>query len=233
MAAPSSTKAADFVSAVLRARPQLAVFDCDGTLWSDDAGEGFFSWELEQNVLSDDIVKWARPRYAAYREGRVPEDAMCGEMVTMHRGLSEVEVERLAARYFDSHFVQRIFPEMRELIQRLASAGCEVWAVSSTNEWVIRAAVRHFSIPEERVIAAAAHVVDGIVTGNLLRVPTGEGKPKAIHEVIKRVPDAAFGNSVWDAAMLGIVPHPFVINPTAQLEKVAQERNWPVYRPLD
>ena len=231
LSSPSSITGADFVNRVFHLQPKLAVFDCDGTLWSDDAGEGFFSWELEQNVLPEDIVRWAGPRYAAYRDGRVAEDVMCGEMVTMHRGLTEIEVQRLANRYFDKNFVAHIFPEMKRLVSGLAEAGCEVWAVSSTNLWVIRAAMRHFSLPEERIIAASAQVVDGVITGNLIRVPTGEGKPKAIHEVIRQVPDAAFGNSIWDAAMLGIVRHPFVINPTAQLEKVAQQRHWPVHRP--
>ena len=30
-----------------------------------------------------------RERYAAYKRGEVDETTMCGEMVTMHRGISE------------------------------------------------------------------------------------------------------------------------------------------------
>jgi phosphoserine phosphatase len=106
-----------------------------------------------------------------------------------------------------------------------------VWAVSSTNEWVIRSGMRHFGIPEEKILAAAVRIVDGKVTDGLIRVPTGEGKSKAIHQAIRRAPDAAFGNSIWDAAMLGIARKPFVINPTPQLQKIASERRWPVYFP--
>ena len=229
--AASPSHASQFVESVLRIGPRLAVFDCDGTLWSGDAGEGFFSWELEQGVLSQEIVEWAKPRYTNYRQGRVAEHVMCGEMVTMHRGLTEAEVQRLAARYFDQHFASRIFPEMRTLISELQQSGCEVWAVSSTNEWVIQAAAKHFAISDEKVIAAAAKIVDGRVTNSLLRVPTGEGKPLAIRDVIRRLPDAAFGNSIWDAAMLGMVRYPFVVNPTPELKKVAAQRKWPVYEP--
>ena len=59
-----------------------------------------------------------------------------------------------ATRFFDQFFVEQIFPEMRELIRRLQENGCEVWAVSSSNEWVIRAGMRHFGIPENRILAA-------------------------------------------------------------------------------
>src|SRR6266852_9500664 len=97
----SPSRAADFIQAVLQLKPQLAVFDCDGTLWAGDAGEGFFDWELTRGVVSDEIVRWARPRYADYKAGRVDEDTMCGEMVTMHRGLPEAQVQKAANEYFD------------------------------------------------------------------------------------------------------------------------------------
>ena len=226
-----SGNATDFLNSVLRLQPQVAAFDCDGTLWAGDAGEGFLDWELGQNLLSDEIVRWARPRYVAYRAGKVSEKQMCGEMVTMHRGLTEAEVQRAAIRYFEQHCMRDIFPEMQNLIRRLQDDGCDVWAVSSTNEWVIKAGMPHFGIPEEKILAAAAHIVDGRITDRLLRVPTGKDKPKALHDAIQRAPDAAFGNSIWDVQMLGTARHAFAINPTAQLEKIAKQRRWTVYFP--
>ena len=231
MTTQASARAAQFVDSVLRLRPQLTVFDCDGTLWSGDAGESFFSWELDQNMISEETADWVRKRYAAYREGKVSEDQMCGEMVTIHQGLTEAEVERAAIRYFDQHCVSDIFPEMRQLVELLQKAGCDVWAVSSTNEWVIRAAMRHFGIAPEKVLAASVRIVDGMITNSLVRVPSGEGKPAAIRKEIGRSPDAAFGNSVWDVEMLMMTHHPFAINPTKQLENTAKLRGWPIYRP--
>ncbi len=231
MTTESSPGAVGFVNSVLQLKPPLAVFDCDGTLWSCDAGEGFFYWEMEQNLLSDEIARWARKRYEAYRAGKVSEEQMCGEMVTIHRGLTEAEVERAAIRYFDQHCVRDIFPEMQLLVHLLQGAGSDVWAVSSTNEWVIRAAMRHFGIPERKILAAAVRILDGKITDRLLRVPSGEGKPAAIKEAIGRAPDAAFGNSIWDAAMLLTARHPFAINPTQQLARIAKLRGWPVYQP--
>src|SRR2546423_13595994 len=58
----STHKAADFVASVLRLQPGIAAFDCDGTLWTGDAGEGFFDWELNQGLLPDETVSWARTR---------------------------------------------------------------------------------------------------------------------------------------------------------------------------
>src|SRR5689334_5804389 len=219
-ASPSSV----LIDSVLRLRPTLAVFDCDGTLWAGDAGERFFDWELNRGVLAPDIVRWARERYAEYKAGKVSEDDMCGEMVTLHKGLKEAEVLRLSKEFFEEKFVQNIFPEMRQLISELQDSGCDIWAVSSTNEWVIGEAMKHFGIPQGKILATSVEIENGIITDRLIRVPSGIGKPKAILEVIGRPPDAAFGNSRWDVEMLLIARYAVAVNPNPDLEQVARQR---------
>jgi HAD superfamily phosphoserine phosphatase-like hydrolase len=224
-------RAQGFIDSILRQEPQLAVFDCDGTLWSGDAGEQFFAWEQDEELVPEETVRSMRARYADYKAGNVAEEIMCGEMVTMHKGMIEADVQRAATRFFDLTFVDNIFPEMREVVRRLQAQGCDVWAVSSTNEWVIRAAMRHFGIARDHVLAAAVAIDDRKVTDRLVRVPSGDGKPRVIREVVKRDPDAAFGNSRWDIDMLAIARHPFAVNPNADLEETAQQRGWSIYFP--
>jgi phosphoserine phosphatase len=226
---PSRT--VDFIREVLQLKPQLAVFDCDGTLWAGDAGFGFFDWELTRGLVRDEVVRWARARYQEYLAGQVSEDDMCAEMVTINRGLPVADVMQAAEEFFEEKMLSGFFPEMKDLVLRLHETGCEVWAVSSTSEWVIQAGVKHFGIPSGRILAAAVVAEDGKVTDKVIRVPSGKGKPLAIREVIARTPDAVFGNSVWDADMLEIARHPFVINPTPELLTISGERKWPVYYP--
>jgi HAD superfamily phosphoserine phosphatase-like hydrolase len=221
-----------FLDSILCLEPRVAAFDCDGTLWPGDAGERFFDWELrEGGIVSDALDKPTRARYAAYKRGEVDETTMCGEMVTMHRGVPVVKLMDAAIRFFDQFFVGEIFPEMRELVRRLQENGCEVWAVSSTNEWVIRAAMRHFGVPEVRVLAAKVEVENGVATDRLIRVPSGLGKPEVLREVVKKGIDAAFGNSRWDAEMLAMAKHAFAVNPNPELESSARERGWNIYFP--
>jgi phosphoserine phosphatase len=232
---PAETEA--FLDSILRLELRVAAFDCDGTLWSGDSGERFFDWELsEGDVFPDSISRGIlsrtlRERYAAYKRGEVDETTMCGEMVTMHRGVSELKLMDAARRFFDQFFDAQIFPEMRELVRRLQENGCEVWAVSSTNEWVILAAMKHFGIPESRILAAKVEIDGGIATDRLIRVPSGPGKPEALREVVGKGIDAAFGNSRWDAEMLAMAKHPFAVNPNPDLESIAREQGWRIYFP--
>ncbi len=223
----------EFVKSVLSLKPLAATFDCDGTLWSGDAGEGFFSWELEQEqrLVPEPIALWARARYADYKAGQVAEEVMCGEMVTMHHGLREEVVQQACDTYFPQAIGPNIFPEMRELVERLRESGCDVWAVSSSNQWIIRSAMRYFGILQNRILAAETAVENGIIMDRLIRVPSGPGKPEAIRSVLKSPPDCAFGNAIWDREMLDMSKHPFAINPNADLKEIALTNGWKVYQP--
>jgi len=223
--------ATQFIESVLRLGPQVAAFDCDGTLWSGDAGETFFDWEMKRGIVSEEVARAVRARYAEYKAGKVSEEDMCGEMVTMHKGLSESAVMEAATEFMTLHFPGRVFPEMKQLVHRLKERGCEVWAVSSSNEWLIRAGVKEFGIPESRILAANVELDYGIVTDKLVRVPSGPGKPKALREVAGKEMDAAFGNSRWDVDMLAIAKHAFAVNPNPDLETTAQQRGWAIYFP--
>lgn len=226
-----SGRAAQFIESVLRLAPRVALFDCDGTLWEGDAGADFFYWEIEQGLIPKQVTRWALPRYDDYKAGKVGEETMCGEMVTLHAGIREEEILAAARRFFETVITPRIFPEMRQLTHRLAQSGCRLWAVSSTNEWVIRVGASHFGFPAERVLAASVAVENGRATGRLLRVPTDEGKAAVVRELIGDSVDAAFGNSVHDAAMLELARHGFAINPNPDLEPMAARHGWIVYRP--
>jgi phosphoserine phosphatase len=136
-----------------------------------------------------------------------------------------------ATRFFEEYFVRQIFPEMRELVRRLEGNGCDIWAVSSSNEWVIRAGMKHFGIPENRILAAKMGVENGIITDRLIRVPSGPGKPEALLKSVKGNIDAAFGNSRWDTEMLAMAKHAFAVNPNPDLAATAHAHGWPVYFP--
>ena len=220
-----------FADSILALRPRIAVFDCDGTLWSGDSGADFFYWQIDRGMFTHDVAERAAARYADHKQGKVDEETMCGEMVTINAGTAMQTLEEAAEEFFPSVVEQRIFPEMLRLARELASAGCEVWAVSSTNDWVVREGVKRFGIPGRRVLAAAVHVDDGRATNRLIRVPSGPGKATAVQEVVRKPIDVCFGNSIHDAAMLEIARHAIAVNPNSDLEKIAQERSWQVHWP--
>lgn len=218
---------------VFRSAHHVAVFDCDGTLWGGDSGHGFMVWTIDQGLVSRSTSDWMDTRYRAYLAGNVTELQICGEMVQMYAGLHEQELRSAASRYFNEHVRPQIFVEVASLVAALREANVELWAVSSTNKWVISEGVRDFGIPENRVLAAEAKVSDEIITSELIDVPTGPAKAAALTGVGLPHPDAVFGNSLHDLAMLEIASHPYPINPSLGLLEVCAKRGWGFFRPRE
>ena len=230
-AAPPRYTPTQFEAAVLALRPTTAVFDCDGTLWSGDSGYGFMVWSIEAGLVSRNASDWIDSRYRLYLNNQVSETDMCGEMVQLYAGLQESELRHAAADYFRSHVEAHIFPEVRALIEKLKAQGADIWAVSSTNNWVIEEGIRRFDIPASRVLAAEVKVVDGRITSDLIDVPSGDGKSAALKHAGVDRPDAVFGNSIHDAAMLRIAKRAFPVNPTPGLLEIAADYGWSVFYP--
>jgi len=222
---------ADFHAHVHALTAAVAVFDCDGTLWSGDAGSGFMHWTIQTGLLSRDSSGWMDDRYRGYLRGEIDELTICGEMVQVYRGLREQEIRSAAAEFFCTHIEPNIFPEMLDLVAALHQAGVNIWAVSSTCDWVIEAALKRFNILSARILATRVQIDGGLITETLLDVPTGEGKVTSLARVGITAPDAVFGNSIHDAAMLSIARRAFPVNPTPALIEYSAEHSWPIFYP--
>jgi phosphoserine phosphatase len=227
----------DFHARVHALNPTVAVFDCDGTLWSGDAGSQFMRWSMETGVLSTQKTAWLNERYEGYKRGDVSELAICGEMVQVYAGISIATLREAAATFFQEHIEHRIFPELLQLVTELQARGCDIWAVSSTNDWVIEEGVKRFNIPANRVLSARVKPANDLATEILIDVPTDEGKVTALCNAGITAPHAVFGNSVHDAAMLAIahsaagLSGAFPVNPSLDLITRSTKEGWPIYYP--
>ena len=220
-----------FLQSVRNARPRTAVFDFDGTLWPGDAGSGYMHWTMATRLLPPAAAHSILDRHAMYVRGEVDEVAICGEMTSCYAGISEEALRASARAYFRDHVQPHFFAEMIALVQELQAGGADVWAVSSTNSWMIEEGVRDLGIATDHVLAATIAFEDGIATGTIMDVPSDEGKATALRRVGLTHPDAVFGNSIHDLHMLEMAAHPYPVNPTAALAQMAAERGWPVYYP--
>jgi HAD superfamily hydrolase (TIGR01490 family) len=225
-----TTPAQSLRDLALALRPRAAAFDCDGTLWDADSGMEFFYWIIAQGLVDKETAARALPRYEQYRAGRVPEETMCGEMVQVCRGLSVEGIKQAARAFFRQNIQPLIFPEMLALTTALRDQGCELWAVSSSNQWLIEVEAEPFGFVPERILSAAVEEEDGIATDRLLRVPTGPSKAAILRERAGSI-DLGFGNSVHDVAMLELAGRAFAVHPNPDLEEMARARGWAVFQP--
>lgn len=61
----------EFLDSTRSGSPRVAVFDCDGTLWSGDAGSSFMKWTIETGLVSREVIDAIDARYRSYLRGEV------------------------------------------------------------------------------------------------------------------------------------------------------------------
>jgi phosphoglycolate phosphatase-like HAD superfamily hydrolase len=206
---------------------RIAVFDNDGTLWSESPFYFQFAFVLDRmKVLALQHPEWKdNLLYSAVLRDDLKAVAEAGErglleLATItHAGMTTEEFSKIVedwianARHpkFNRLYTEVIFQPMLELLAYLRANGFKTFIVSGGGVEFMRVwAEGVYGIPPEQVIGSSIvtkfEMREGIPV--LTRLPQlnfmddNVGKPVAINMHIGRRPIAAFGNSDGDLQML-------------------------------
>lgn len=220
------------VTQLCQAGAGLAVFDADGVLWREDAGNTFLLWQVKNHILLPETEREARDGWEAYTRGELGELELAVLCASVLRGLPEAQVAAQSEAFFNEHILPHAVPETHRWARRLQDAGIEVWLVSGSHRWLIAAAARVLGLSADRLLAVSVEVEDGLCTGEVPEPVTyGAGKAHAIRRQLPgRQPDFAIGNTIADRYMLEMAPFAVAFEPDADLLALAEERGWAVIR---
>ena len=206
---------------------RIAVFDNDGTLWSEQP-------IYVQLAFTFDRIKALTSQHPAWKTTQpfkaVLEDDLKGVLATGQKGLFEliaathagidtetfrstVEQWLKTARHprTGRPYTEMIYQPMLELLAHLEARGYKTYIVSGGGIEFMRPWTEMvYGIPPERVIGSSIkskfQIVEGVpkIIGlpQLQFIDDGPNKPIAIQERIGRRPVMAFGNSDGDREML-------------------------------
>jgi len=206
---------------------RIAVFDNDGTLWSEQPMMFQFAFAIDRlKALAPQHPEWKdKKTLAAVLAGDMKAVAAGGEhaiielvMVT-HAGMATDEFSTIvedwiaSARHprFNRPYTEVIFQPMLELLAYLKANGFKTFVVSGGGVEFMRVWVEKvYGIPPEQVVGSSIVTKFEMLEGApvLTRLPQvnfiddNAGKPVGINMHIGRRPIAAFGNSDGDLQML-------------------------------
>ena len=208
---------------------RVAVFDNDGTLWSEQPLYFQFIFALDQ-------VKAAAPKHPEWKDNAAFQALMKHDHEALAKlghkpilelvgqgnsGMTVGEYDRTIrdwlakARHprFKRPYTDLTFLPMKELLAYLRANGFKTYIVSGGSVEFMRPWVeKAYGIPPEQVIGSQQEVKFEMVDGKpVLRreakfafIDDGPGKPVGIYRSIGRRPIAAFGNSDGDLQMLQV-----------------------------
>jgi len=201
----------------------VAVFDADGTLWSNDLGESFFKWLVENKKLIG--VDYSKDLYQEYQDLCDKDvDEGFSSLITIMAGISEDELKEWADEFFQT-FDHNVYPKQKELVKKLHDSGVDVWIVSASNRWSIETAVIYLGIEEDHVVAMESEVIDGVITDQMIPpILHGHGKVEGIKKYIGDRVDFVCGNSRSDYEMLDFASEmSLIINPSDKVGTISAE----------
>ncbi|MDR5785218.1 HAD family hydrolase [Caballeronia sp. LP003] len=205
---------------------RIAVFDNDGTLWSEQPMPFQLSFMIEQ-------LKAAAPQHPEWQRNPAYKTLLAHDVTALaqHRKellqLLEVANSGMSADAYDQSiktwlasarhpqlnrlYTELVYQPQLELLSLLRVHGFKVWIVSGgTAEFMRVWAEKAYGVPPEQVIGTQEKLKSEVRDGKpvLIRQPgfdfvdDGPGKPVGIFRAIGRRPILAFGNSDGDREML-------------------------------
>jgi phosphoserine phosphatase len=206
---------------------RIAVFDNDGTLWTEQPGPVQLAFALDRvKTLAPQHPEWKdKQPFKAALEGDMKTLAESGEhgilemFMATHAGMTTDEFAKIVtdwlatARHprFQRPYTDLVYQPMLEVLAYLRANGFKTFIVSGGGiEFMRPWAERVYGIPPEQVIGSSVKTKFQMRDGRpeLFRLPElnfnddKAGKPVAINQHIGRRPIAAFGNSDGDLEML-------------------------------
>jgi HAD superfamily hydrolase (TIGR01490 family) len=213
-----------------------AFFDLDRTLMAGSSGLYWARATRGAGLLTRRRIArygWENLKFRLRGSTDQATDRVRREVGEMISGQRVIDLQRLAPRVL-AGVLPRLYPQMLDVAHAHQDAGRPVYICTAASQEMAEMLAHVLSF--DGALGARSEVVDGRYTGR----PAGpftyrEGKAVAMRELadaqgIDLAASYAYSDSESDLPMLRIVGHPVVVNPDAELRRVAREEDWEVMR---
>ena len=218
---------------------RLTLFDLDGTLLPGDSDHAFGEYVIERGWV-DGIAHKRRNDafYEDYLAGRLDIHAYVDFATAAWRERSAEELAQASAGFIDQRVRPMLHPQALALVQQHRQAGDLIALVTATNDFVTRPIADLFGI-EHLIATDLSRDAGGRVLGTIEGEPSfREGKIVRVTQWLKAQGRTLadyerctfYSDSTNDLPLLEHVSHPVATNPGPALERIAQERGWPILK---
>ena len=213
-------------------KPVAAFFDLDKTILATSSayafGKEFFNNGLITRQDALDLYL-SKASYMLVGHSSDQMDASRDHLSQLIKGWDVDEVTRITTDTMHHVVAPAIYSEARELIEEHRAAGHEVIIISASADILVEPIAAELGV--DTVVATTLEVVDGKLTGTILRYLKGDAKAEAIEQFAREhdydlARSYAYSDSATDIPMLAAVGNPVAVNPDRALRKHAMSQGW-------
>jgi len=213
-----------------------AFFDLDRTLMAGSSGLHWARAARSAGLLTRRRMArygWENVKFRLQGSTDSATDRVRREVGEMIAGQRVVDLQRLAPKVL-AGVLPRLYTQMLEVAHAHQDAGRRVYICTAASQEMADMLAHVLSF--DGAVGARSEIVDGRYTGRSAGPFTyREGKAQALRELaaaqgIDLAASYAYSDSESDLPMLRAVGHPVVVNPDAELARVAREEGWEIMR---
>lgn len=150
------------------------------------------------------------------------------------KGKTEIEIENIVNEFFYKNLLPKIYPEALVIIEKHQSLGRELMLISNAPDIIIDKLSKYLKI--NRYLSTKLEIRHGVYTGNIIGdIMYGKQKLDSVRfyisgEGMSLDNSWGYADHESDSFILSAVTHPFAVNPSRNLRKIAIKNNWKILK---
>ena len=218
----------------------VALFDSDGTLYSNQMGWGMMKYEEMNGRRNRARLYYASlmPGYFLNKWGLMKPERFQYSLILgltrFFRGSTSEEGRSLFNWVVNEYLLPSTRADIAQRLKEHQAKGHRVVIVSGSFTPCLDLIGENFGVTD--LIGTQVEVQDERYTGNIIPpLITGTAKAAKIRAMLATYQEDvdwassyAYGDSFTDRDMLGLVGHPVAVYPDKKLHRLAKEKNWEI-----
>ncbi|WP_145484767.1 HAD family hydrolase [Yersinia aldovae] len=212
----------------------LALFDLDETLISDDCSGLWMRWLVDEGYAPIELAEQEQRLMKQYYRGQLSMSCYMESTLSPLAGRDTTEVAAWVERFIERDILPRIYPQARKQLAWHRKRGDYIVIISASGEHLVTPIARHLAA--NTALSIGVTVKDNRYTGQIYGTLTyREGKVERLKQWLSASPQLAFqhtygySDSINDRPLLEYVDHAVVINPSTELVDLAILQDWDIY----
>ncbi|MFM1151897.1 HAD family hydrolase [Yersinia enterocolitica] len=212
----------------------LALFDLDETLISDDSSGLWLRWLVDQGLAPQELAEQEQYLMKQYYQGSLSMSCYMESTLSPLVGKHTAEVGGWVERFIERDILPRVYPQARKLMNWHRNRGDYIVIISATGEHLVTPIAQQLSA--NAALSIGVEVENSRYTGKTYGTLTyREGKVERLKQWLIESPQLDFqrsygySDSINDKPLLEYVDRAAVINPGTELVDLAILHHWDIH----
>ncbi|CNH42434.1 putative hydrolase [Yersinia frederiksenii] len=212
----------------------LALFDLDETLISDDSSGLWLRWLVDEGLAPIELAEQEQYLMKQYYQGNLSMSCYMESTLSPLVGKHQSEVAGWVARFIERDILPSVYPQARKLLTWHRERGDYIVIISATGEHLVTPIAQYFSA--NAALSIGVELENNRYTGKTYGTLTyREGKVERLKQWLAESPQLDFhrtygySDSINDKPLLEYVDRAAVINPGTELVDLAILHDWDIH----